>query len=413
MTTSIVPDQIESTSLATLDDERLKILREQIAPGASEAELAYFISSAARNNLDPFAVPQQIAAMPSRVNTAHKGQPEHWITKFVPVVMIDGWRKKLMDTGRVEDIEIEWAGADGVWRDMWPSNDGLVAARASIYIVGRMRPIRFVAHLDEFIKYKLGSNEPTETWKRTRHMIAVRSLSHAAKQALVGTSFFTPDLLTEADEFDDRGNAQRRFWAAGWSEDTVRRALHVGDDEDLSAAIERYGGYAKLEAYMAVKGPVVATLPPSTLDEQRRDAQALYAPEYEPEGEGRDHQSAVGADVNQHKGSAWGIVAEQHCTHEGVGMPGCPICDPQGAASLSGCGPPSDCVCDPIVEGASLPRTFANSVDLLKAAKDELGLADSQAVTKALGGDAKWKAATSAEDLAQFWARLTAPEAAT
>jgi hypothetical protein len=243
----------ESTDLSalsylhSLSPERLSVLTRSIAPGATQVELEWFLAVADHSGLDAFATPRQIAcfAVGGDDESDTKGAK-------VPVIMIDGWRKMLADTGMVETIEIEWCGESGDWRDTWPDNQIPLASRATIWLVGRPRPVRFVAHYKDFVMLKRGSNSPRALWARMpRHMLAIRAVSHCAKQALPAIRAIQVAATLEDEDYegDSAGNAQRRFWAHGWTEEQVRIGLNAPEGS-IAQAVEQRGGWARAESHM-------------------------------------------------------------------------------------------------------------------------------------------------------------------
>jgi hypothetical protein len=262
------PDLVGTSLLTQLDPTRRDVLRRQIAPGATDVELEYFLASAEHAGLDPYAIPRQIACFEQREQVDGK-----WQSRRTPVIMIDGWRKLLSETGRVSGLDVEWCGKDGHWRDSWPDDVKPLAARVCIYIRGEARPVKFVAHYRDFVQYATGGLEPRGTWKKMpTHMLAVRALSHCIKQALMvlgtasdhlqaalGVSYADED-RGEFDDGDSFAVARRRFWARahdlGLSDAQVHLAMQIppgGSLDDamrLDADMRSDGGYNRAIAYL-------------------------------------------------------------------------------------------------------------------------------------------------------------------
>lgn len=154
----------------TRDEARL--IREQLAPKASDAEIRVFLALCQRLDLDPFA--RQIYLVGRWDSRASR-------EVFAPQVSIDGFRLVAQRTGEYAgQAGPEWCAADGVWRDVWLSPDAPVAARVGVYRKGWAQPLYRVALWSEFQQTKK-DGKPSGLWAK---MPSVMLAKCAEMQAL-------------------------------------------------------------------------------------------------------------------------------------------------------------------------------------------------------------------------------------
>jgi phage recombination protein Bet len=126
----------------TRDEARL--IRDQLAPKASDAEIRVFLALCQRLDLDPFA--RQIYLV-GRWDSRVSGEVH------TPQVSIDGFRLVAQRTGEYAgQAGPEWCAADGTWRDVWLSDQPPVAARVGVYRKGWAAPLYRVALWSEFVQ---------------------------------------------------------------------------------------------------------------------------------------------------------------------------------------------------------------------------------------------------------------------
>jgi phage recombination protein Bet len=110
---------------------QMDIIRQQIAPGCTPADLALFIEVCQRTGLDPFT--RQIYAI------ARAG-------KMTIMVSIDGMRLQAQRSGRYRgQTPAQWCGEDGVWLDVWLSDRPPAAARVGVLHADFREPLIAVA----------------------------------------------------------------------------------------------------------------------------------------------------------------------------------------------------------------------------------------------------------------------------
>lgn len=138
------------------------------APGnVSDAQLAAFVSVAAAMEVNPL-LPGMLYAYPLSGGG------------IVPIMGPDGVYKKLTEHPEIDSWETE----------VFPADVALPPTHATtkIWRKGRERPISFTALLSE---WKINNNPNWNT--RPRHMIALRSLKHAARQIIHGLPYDEDD----------------------------------------------------------------------------------------------------------------------------------------------------------------------------------------------------------------------------
>lgn len=112
------------------DSSQIEIIKQQIAKGCSDGELALFGQVCTKTGLDPFS--RQIYAI-SRGG------------KLTIQVSIDGFRTIAARSGLYGGSTTEWCGDDGVWRDVWLSNSPPAAAKTTVWRKGSQNPFTGVA----------------------------------------------------------------------------------------------------------------------------------------------------------------------------------------------------------------------------------------------------------------------------
>jgi len=145
----------DHTQMITRDQTRL--VKDTIARGATDDELQLFIAQCNRLRLDPFS--RQIFA----VKRWNKDLNREAMTTQVS---IDGLRLVAERTGEYKgQAPSQWCGADGVWVDVWLSNEPPLAARARVYRMGFEEPICCVARYGSYMQRKKGGG-PTTMWAK-------------------------------------------------------------------------------------------------------------------------------------------------------------------------------------------------------------------------------------------------------
>lgn len=180
MTVPALSDQA-STELAitgaqrAFTDTQVALLRQVGVEDATDADLDLFFHICRRTGLDPFARQIYLIGRNTKVNVrvqlpnGNSRVEEQRVTKFTIQTGIDGYRlignRAARAAGQlVSHDEPQWAGKDGVWRDLWAKSDGVpVAAKYTIRVDGA--PFTATCMYDEFVQYS-GAGEVTSMWKK-------------------------------------------------------------------------------------------------------------------------------------------------------------------------------------------------------------------------------------------------------
>lgn len=140
-------------------------LKSTFAKDLTDSEMRVVVEYCRRTGLDPIAREVHIWKDQGRL-TLHIG--------------IDGLRRRAMETGLFEGLELQWCGPDGNWRDEWLADTAPYAARCVIYRRGSRVPFKAVVKMSEFRK----TGERAGNWNtKPAHMLGIRAQTHAFRMA--------------------------------------------------------------------------------------------------------------------------------------------------------------------------------------------------------------------------------------
>jgi len=190
-----------STALISFDQEEIGLVKSQIAPGASDGQLALFIQVCKQTGLNPFA--RQIYAVFRNEKAGDKYE-----SKMTIQTSIDGYRLLAQRSG-------EYAGQDGPywynphtreWSDIWLEDFPPAAAKIGVMRKGFAQPIYAVASFKtyavKFYKKDTKSWELSAMWVRMPEvMIAKVAESLALRRAFPAelSGIYTDAEMEQAD----------------------------------------------------------------------------------------------------------------------------------------------------------------------------------------------------------------------
>lgn len=183
----------------SFDHEQLELIKTQIAPGASDGELALFVQQCQRTGLDPFS--RQIYAV-MRDQSVKQGNQWIKIPKMTIQVAIDGFRviaeRHGQYTGRVGPF---WCGQDGKWLDVWLAKEPPSAAKVGVLRHGFTEPLWAVARFEAYASRKQDGSLIGLWGKMADVMIAKCAEAQALRSAFPNdlSGLYTGDEMQQAD----------------------------------------------------------------------------------------------------------------------------------------------------------------------------------------------------------------------
>lgn len=247
---AIRPDQ------SGFDDAQIAALRALGVEDAPVGDLDLFFHQAARLGLDPFAKQIYLIGRNAKVEEWKDGKKvDRWVKKYTIQTGIDGFRV-IRDRPHAHAFlgqKEEWCGPDGVWHDVWLSDEPPAAARASLSIEGYLEPIVGIARWVEYVQTNR-DGKPNAMWlKMPAGQLAKCAEALALRKAYPNdlSGVYTDDEMGQADsaggttliashargqQVDERTSEVReqrviqpRFDPVTW-EDRIANALGVLDD---------------------------------------------------------------------------------------------------------------------------------------------------------------------------------------
>jgi phage recombination protein Bet len=186
----------QPTAISTeWNQEQIDIIKQQIAVGCSDGELALFGQVCQRTGLDPFS--RQIYAISRNAYNPETKQKE---PKMTIQVSIDGFRTIAARSGLYGGSKSYWCGEDGRWVDVWLSSKPPAAAKTEVWRVGSPEPFTAVAKFGSYAQSFNG--KLSGLWEKMPEvLIAKCSESLALRKAFPAelSGLYTSEEMTQAD----------------------------------------------------------------------------------------------------------------------------------------------------------------------------------------------------------------------
>lgn len=129
------------TQIVNYTQEQIQVIKNTVAQGATDTELALFINQCKRTGLD--ALTRQIYFIKD-----NKG-------KVTIQTSVDGFRLIAERSGSYEGQTAPmWCGQDGVWKDVWLSKTPPAACKVGVYKAGFREALFAVALFEEYAQKK-------------------------------------------------------------------------------------------------------------------------------------------------------------------------------------------------------------------------------------------------------------------
>jgi phage recombination protein Bet len=174
--------------------DQVDLIKRTICKGATNDELEMFLYQANRTGLDPIA--RQIYSIERR-----EKRGDQWVSVRSIQVSIDGFRLVAERSGKYAgQTEPQWCGRDGVWCDVWLSDQPPAAARVGILRSDFQQPCWGVARFDAYAQRR--GSELTHMWAKMGDVMLAKcaeslALRKAFPQELSG--LYTSDEMQQAD----------------------------------------------------------------------------------------------------------------------------------------------------------------------------------------------------------------------
>jgi phage recombination protein Bet len=189
----------ELTARNGLSGEKIQLIKDTVARGATDAELNLFLYQCSRMGLDPLLKQAHFVKRNQEVDG-------EWKKIGTLQIGIDGMRLAAQRTGEYGgETDSEWCGPDGEWRDVWLSDEPPMAARVGVYRKGRAEPFRAVARYRSYVQLKRDGT-PNRQWTERPDIMLAKCASALAHRKAFPDAFsgvYTEDEVLGGRVVDD------------------------------------------------------------------------------------------------------------------------------------------------------------------------------------------------------------------
>jgi|DeeseametaMP0747_FD_contig_61_636216_length_3605_multi_8_in_0_out_0_3 phage recombination protein Bet len=151
-----------------LTEENWEMCKKQICPDATDSDFQYFVMMCNRTMLDPFA--RQICMVIRTVENTNRKVPSIEVT-------VDGFRLIASRTNKYAgQTPHQWCGQDGVWKDVWVSDEPPMAARVGVYHKDFREPLYAVAKYSSYVQTRFDGSELvlSPSWSRMPELMLAK-----------------------------------------------------------------------------------------------------------------------------------------------------------------------------------------------------------------------------------------------
>lgn len=214
---------VQNAQLGQLNAEQVDLLKDSIARGASDIELALFLEVCRSKSLDPFSkeiylVKRWDQGLGREIATAQVG--------------IDGYRSLAERTGLYAGQDGPyWCGEDGNWQDVWVSSQPPSAAKVGVYRHGFLKPIWGVALYSEYVQTGR-DQKPNMMWRK----MPANQLSKCAESLALRKAF--PKQLGGVYTNEEMAQAEQGEQQPQYNHDERKQLIESKLSEATSAGVD-------------------------------------------------------------------------------------------------------------------------------------------------------------------------------